>query len=425
MANKQFPMSVVVMIAAIAMILGTIGGGLAGGTAALLLDDDPASEATATPARSADLTSSDPTPTSTEADLVPVVPTEEAGGVPVRAEPTATTEPEEDGVAIETEDVQPVPSVADIVEGVSAAVVTVVNQQRFQGFTGDGMELQPAGTGTGFVISADGYIVTNNHVVEGSAALEVILADGERVEATLVGSDGFTDLAVVKVDRQLDVVLAFGDSSALRPGEEVVAIGSALGDFTNTVTQGVVSALGRTLSGGVGPNLENMIQHDAAINPGNSGGPLFNMSGEVIGVNTAVVRQAAPGISAEGLGFAIPSSTVQEIVGSLIESGQVIRPYLGISYEPVTPRSATAQGLDVQNGVLVTELPTGGPAARAGLQVGDIITRLAGEAIDQDNPLVNLLFKHQPGDTIEVEVYRQSTGETLTFDVTLEVRPDF
>jgi S1-C subfamily serine protease len=424
MANKQFPMGVVVMIAAIAMILGTIGGGLAGGTAALLLDDDDAtSEAMATPARSAELTSSDPTPTAIETDLVPVVPTEEAGGVPVRAEPTATTEPEDESAAVEDE--QPVPSIADIVEGVSGAVVTVVNQQRFQGFTGDGTELQPAGTGTGFVISDDGYIVTNNHVVEGSAALEVILANGDRVEATLVGSDGFTDLAVVKVDRQMDVVVAFGDSSALRPGEEVVAIGSALGDFTNTVTQGVVSALGRTLSGGSGPNLENMIQHDAAINPGNSGGPLFNMSGEVIGVNTAVVRQAAPGISAEGLGFAIPSSTVQEIVSSLIESGQVVRPYLGISYEPVTPRSATAQGLDVQNGVLITELPTGGPAARAGLQVGDIITRLAGEEIDQDSPLVNLLFKHQPGDTIEVEVYRQSTGEILTFDVTLEVRPDF
>ena len=423
MANKQFPMGVVVMIAAIAMILGTIGGGLAGGTAALLLDNgEPASEAMATPVRSAELTSSDPTPTANEAELVPISPTEETGSVPVRAEPTEATEPEE---AAAVDDEQPIPSIADIVEDVSAAVVTVVNQQRFQGFTGDGTELQPAGTGTGFVISADGYIVTNNHVVEGSAALEVILADGERVEATLVGSDGFTDLAVVKVDRQMDVVLAFGDSSALRPGEEVVAIGSALGDFTNTVTQGVVSALGRTLSGGTGPNLENMIQHDAAINPGNSGGPLFNMSGEVIGVNTAVVRQAAPGISAEGLGFAIPSSTVQEIVSSLIESGQVVRPYLGISYEPVTPRSATAQGLNVQNGVLITELPTGGPAARAGLQVGDIITRLAGEEIDQDNPLVNLLFQHQPGDTIEVEVYRQSTGETLTFDVTLEVRPDF
>jgi S1-C subfamily serine protease len=420
MANKQFPMGVVVMIAAIAMILGTIGGGLAGGTAALLLDDDDAtSEA---PARSAELTSSDPTATVAEAELEPISPTEETENVPVRAEPTATTEPEDD-TTVEIE--RPMPSIADIVEGVSGAVVTVVNQQRFQGFTGDGTELQPAGTGTGFVISDDGYIVTNNHVVEGSAALEVILANGDRVEATLVGSDGFTDLAVVKVDRQMDVVVAFGDSSALRPGEEVVAIGSALGDFTNTVTQGVVSALGRTLSGGSGPNLENMIQHDAAINPGNSGGPLFNMSGEVIGVNTAVVRQAAPGISAEGLGFAIPSSTVQEIVSSLIESGQVVRPYLGISYEPVTPRSATAQGLDVQNGVLITELPTGGPAARAGLQVGDIITRLAGEEIDQDSPLVNLLFKHQPGDTIEVEVYRQSTGEILTFDVTLEVRPDF
>jgi S1-C subfamily serine protease len=412
-------MGVVVMIAAIAMILGTIGGGLAGGTAALILDSGRESAvATATPAPAAEQTRIDATPTVVEeTEVAEATATEEVDSVPVRAEPTAT--PEDDGAAE-----APMQSVADIVEVVSGAVVTVVNQQRFTGFTPDANELQPAGTGTGFVISEDGFIVTNQHVVEGSEALQVILADGERVDATLIGSDVFTDLAVVKVERQMETVVKFGDSGQLRPGEEVVAIGSALGDFTNTVTQGVVSALGRTLRGGGGPNLENMIQHDAAINPGNSGGPLFNMSGDVVGVNTAVVRQAAPGISAEGLGFAIPSSTVQKIVGSLIEHGQVVRPYMGISYEPVTPRSATAQGLAVQNGVLVTDLPTGGPAANAGLQIGDIITHLNGEQIDQDNPLVNLLFRYEPGDTIDVEVYRQSTGETLTFSVTLETRPD-
>lgn len=419
MANRQFPMGVVVVIAAIAMILGTIGGGLAGGTAALILDNnDSAAQATATPEPAAEEISDDAEAT-VEADATP---TEEPGAVPVRSEPTETIEDEQEDAEIELN--EPADSVADIVEVVSGAVVTVVNQQSFQGFTGEANQLQPAGTGTGFVISEDGYIVTNNHVVEGSESLEVILSDGETVPATLIGTDMFTDLAVVKVDRTMDVVVDFGDSNALRPGEEVVAIGSALGDFTNTVTQGVISALGRTLTGGE-RNLENMLQHDAAINPGNSGGPLFNMSGEVVGVNTAVVRQAAPGVSAEGLGFAIPSSTVQEIVGSLIEQGQVIRPYLGISYQPVTPRSATAQGLAVENGVLINDLPTGGPAAAAGLQIGDIITKLAGEEINQDNPLENLLFQHEPGDTIQVEVHRPSTGETLTFDVTLETRPDF
>ena len=414
MANRQFPMGVVVAIAAIAMILGTIGGGLAGGTAALLLDNDkdPVVEATATSPAAAEQTSNDePTATATEEEVAP-------GSVPVRNEPTATAEADEP-----TATEQPVRSVADIVEQVSAAVVTVINEQRFRGFTGDASELQPAGTGTGFVISEDGYIVTNNHVVEGSDALRVIMADGEEIPATLVGTDVFTDLAVVKVDRQMETVVAFGDSTALRPGEEVIAIGSALGDFTNTVTQGVISALGRTL-GDSGRNLENMIQHDAAINPGNSGGPLFNMAGEVVGVNTAVVRQAAPGISAEGLGFAIPSSTVQEVVTSLIENGQIVRPYLGITYEPITPRYAAAQGLPVQNGVLITDLPTGGPAAAAGMRTGDIITKLNGEEIDLDHPLVNLLFQYEPGDTIQVEVFRPSTGETLTFDVTLQTRPD-
>ncbi|MBA2452236.1 MAG: trypsin-like peptidase domain-containing protein [Chloroflexia bacterium] len=418
MVNRQFPMGVVVVIAAIAMLLGTIGGGLAGGTAALILDNGNEAAAPTSTAPSAEQTSNEVVPTA-EGQEQPAVatPDEQEPSLPVRSEPTATPEAE----------VTPEPaiaSVADIVEAVSGGVVTVINQQSFQGFNTTDPELQPAGTGTGFVISADGYIVTNEHVVRGSEALQVIMSDGETVDATLVGSDVFTDLAVVKVDRQMDTVVDFGDSGALRPGQEVVAIGSALGDFTNTVTQGVVSALGRTLSGGGGPALENMIQHDAAINPGNSGGPLFNMGGEVIGVNTAVVRQAAPGVSAEGLGFAIPSSTVQEIITQLIEGGAVVRPYLGITYEPISPSAATAQGLDVENGVIVTDLPTGGPAASAGLQINDIITKLNGEQIDLENPLVNMLFQYEPGETIQVEVHRPSTGETLTFDVTLETRPD-
>lgn len=421
MANRQFPMSVVVVIAAIAMLLGTIGGGLAGGTAALILDGESETVRPTATVPTAQQTSNEVAPTAEAGEEA------EATGeqsVPVRNDdPTAT--PDDEAPAAEASTDAATSSIADIVETVSGAVVTVINQQSFQGFETTDPQLEPAGTGTGFVISDDGYIVTNEHVVRGSVALQVILSNGETVDATLVGSDPFTDLAVVKVERQMETVVDFGDSAALRPGEEVVAIGSALGDFTNTVTQGVVSALGRTLSGGGGPALENMIQHDAAINPGNSGGPLFNMDGDVIGVNTAVVRQAAPGISAEGLGFAIPSSTVQEIITQLIETGTVVRPYLGIGYEPISPSAATAQGLDVENGVIVTDLPTGGPAANAGLQLDDIITKLNGEQIDLENPLVNMLFRYEPGETIQVEVYRPSTGETLTFDVTLETRPDF
>lgn len=408
MTNRQFPMSLVVTIAAIAMILGTIGGGLAGGTAALMLDrDDDKVEVTSTPSAQVDEVANEITPESSD---------------PTATEAAEPTAPQVTEVQHPTGQAETLPSIADIVAEVNDGVVTVINQQQFRGFFDEPSgDLQPAGTGTGFVISEDGYIVTNQHVVEGSESLEVIFANGERAEATLVGLDSFTDLAVIKVDQPMQTVLTFGDSTTLRPGDEIIAIGSALGDYTNTVTQGVISGLGRQLSG----NLRNMIQHDAAINPGNSGGPLLNMAGEVIGVNTAVVRQASTGVSAEGLGFAIPSASVQEIVNTLIAEGEVVRPYLGISYQVVTPNIASIEGFEVQYGVWVRDLPTGGPAATAGIQVNDIITALNGEQINLQNPLEDLLFQYQPGDTIQVEVHRPSTGETLTFDVTLETRPDF
>jgi 2-alkenal reductase len=304
-------------------------------------------------------------------------------------------------------------SVADIVEKVNPAVVTVINEQRFSGFYNDGSDLQPAGTGTGFIISTDGYIVTNNHVVEGSEALEVIFENGSIVDAELIGTDPFTDLAVVKINVEVPAIVPLGDSTALRPGEAVIAIGSALGEYSNTVTMGIVSGLGRSLGSDSGSTMENLIQHDAAINPGNSGGPLINMAGEVIGVNTAVVRNTGNGISAEGLGFAIPSETVERIATLLIEEGVVVRPYMGIVYQAVTPRFASAEGLPIDYGVLITDVPNG-PARDAGVRAGDIITEINGERIDQDNPLVNVLFQYKPGDTIEVEVYRPTTDETLT-----------
>jgi 2-alkenal reductase len=227
-----------------------------------------------------------------------------------------------------------------------------------------------------------------------------------------------TDLAVVKIEGEVPGVVPVGDSEALRPGEPVIAIGSALGQYTNTVTQGVVSGLGRSLA-----NLDNLIQHDASINPGNSGGPLVNMQGEVVGVNTAVIRNAGAGISAEGLGFAVPSSTVNQVVAQIIESGAVTRPYLGINFRPVTPQLAAAQGLPVEHGALIIDIPTDGPIAGSGVQVGDVITAINGETIDQENPLQSLLFQYDPGETVELEIVRPSTGETLTFDVTLGERP--
>jgi len=314
-------------------------------------------------------------------------------------------------------------NIADMVEDVNQAVVTVINKQTFAGFGQSSSELQPAGSGTGFIVSDDGYIITNNHVVEGSDSLSVLFVDGTEVDATLVGTDAITDIAVIKIDQRVPATVEIGDSSTLRVGEDIVAIGSALGEYTNTVTQGIVSGLGRSLDSQGGAGMENMIQHDAPINPGNSGGPLLNMQGQVVGVNTAVVRQAEPGVTAEGLGFAIPSNTVKDIASQLIENGQVVRPFLGISYQLINPQIAAAQNLPVDHGAFIADVVAGGPAATAGVQANDIVTAIDGQEISQTTSLQDILFQHKPGDTVELTIARGTTGETVTVQVTLGTRP--
>lgn len=314
-------------------------------------------------------------------------------------------------------------NIADMVEDVNKAVVTVINKQTFAGFGQTTSELQPAGSGTGFIVSTDGYVITNNHVVEGSDSLSVIFLDGTEIPATLVGADAISDLAVIKIQDPVPATVSLGDSSTLRVGEEVVAIGSALGEYTNTVTQGIVSGLGRSLDSQTGAGMENMIQHDAPINPGNSGGPLLNMQGQVVGVNTAVVRQAEPGVTAEGLGFAIPSNTVKDIARQLIDNGKIDRAFLGISYQLINPQLAAAQNLPVDHGAYVADLVAGGPAATAGVQVGDIITAIDGQDIGQTTSLQDLLFQHKPGDTIELTIARGDSGQTMSVKVTLGTRP--
>jgi|GEM_PF-682744 len=313
-------------------------------------------------------------------------------------------------------------SLADLVEEVNPAVVTVINQQEFGGFFNQQGDPQTAGTGTGFFISEDGYLVTNYHVVEGSDELRVIFADGTEVDGELVGTDPLTDLAVIKVDGEVPGYVELGDSSELRPGERVIAIGSPLGAYSNTVTEGIVSGIGRRVSG-TNAAIDNLIQHDAAINPGNSGGPLFTLDGKVVGVNTLVVRQSGNGISAEGLGFAIPSDTVLQVSQAIIEDGLVERPYLGITFQQISPTAAAALEIDVETGALVVEIQPG-PAADAGVEVNDVITHINGDEVNEDNTLTDLLFEYEPGDTVELTVYRDSTGETLTLDVTLGTRPE-
>jgi len=251
-------------------------------------------------------------------------------------------------------------------------------------------------------------------------SLSVILANGESRDATLVGADAFSDLAVIKISPEGLAIAPLGDSSRLVPGQMVIAIGSALGDFRNTVTVGVISGLGRTLEGDEF-NLEDLIQTDAAINQGNSGGPLVNIRGEVIGINTAIVRGSATGVVAEGLGFAIPSNTVREVVDQIIRTGRVARPYLGIGHQLVTPQVASYYGLAARSGILVMSVERNSPAERAGIQVGDVITHIDNVAINESTPFLNVLMRHRPGDRVKLTINRG--GQTLILDVTLGERP--
>ncbi len=315
--------------------------------------------------------------------------------------------------------------VADVAERVGPAVVTVINKLQSQPDPW-GFSYQPSqSSGSGVIVDARGYIVTNYHVVEGAAELTVIFQDGTSQPAQLIGDDyPFSDLAVIKVDGAGYPYATLGDSDALRVGEAVVAIGSALGDFRNTVTTGIVSGLGRSLAVDQDTVMEGMIQTDAAINHGNSGGPLVNLRGEVIGINTAIIRGSTSSLSgdvAEGLGFSIPSNTVRYVVEQLIDHGKVARPYLGLRTVTVNPSLAAYYKLPVDHGVYVTEVVRGTPAERAGIQRDDIITRIGDYALDDDHPLINVLSHFESGQTVSVEIYRGD--KTLNLEVTLGERP--
>jgi S1-C subfamily serine protease len=315
-------------------------------------------------------------------------------------------------------------AVVAAVKRVGPAVVTVVNtmpRQRVFGFFGDSVR-QPKGSGSGVIISPQGYIITNNHVVEGYESLEVIFADGATVPAEMIGTDAVTDLAVIKVNVSVPAVAELGDSDQLQIGEAVIAIGSPLGDFKNTVTYGVISALGRTLDTSDGTTYEKMIQTDAAINQGNSGGPLVNLAGQVIGINTAIVRGSSTGSAvAEGLGFSIPAQTVSEIASQLIAKGYVERPYLGVRWQIISPDIAQFNDLPMQWGVYVNTVMAGSTADLAGIRAGDIITRIGSDAIADQSGFVNILNHHKVGENVTIEVWRN--GQTLTLNAVLQARP--
>ncbi len=278
-----------------------------------------------------------------------------------------------------------------------------------------GYQTQAAAAGSGFILSADGYILTNYHVVEDSNSITVSLYDGTEYDATLVGCDESNDIAVLKIDAEGLTPVVLGDSDNLNVGDQVVAIGNPLGELTFSLTTGVVSALNRevTLSSNVTMNL---IQTDCAINSGNSGGALFNLYGEVIGITNAKYSSSSSSSEAsiDNIGFAIPLNHVKNIVKSLIETGSITKPYIGVTVSSV---SSEAQGYGLPTGAAVRSVEADSPAAKAGLEENDIITEVDGTAINSSTELVNYVGEKTPGDELTFKVYRQ--GEELELTVTI------
>src|SRR5215212_1736229 len=300
-----------------------------------------------------------------------------------------------------------------VVEMIGPAVVTVINKQIPEGET----EAVPTGSGSGFILDEEGHVVTNQHVVEGGVEFLVVLEDGQELPATLVGADINSDVAVLKVDPPVPAVARIGDSDNLLPGQSVLAIGSPLGTFTNTVTEGIISALGRTVPDDTGgPELLNLIQHDAAINPGNSGGPLVTLAGEVVGINTLGI------VDAQGLFFAVPAKTVTRVAEELIAEGAVDYPYLGLQLVPLDDAIVARWALPVEEGFYVQGVVAGGPSDAAGLQVGDIVTALELERVGEQQSMVGALFQYEPGDTVQLTVQRGLTS--MRVEVSLAERPE-
>ena len=268
--------------------------------------------------------------------------------------------------------------------------------------------------GSGVIVSEQGYVLTNNHVIEGGDTIELVTADGRKFPAKIVGTDPDTDIAVLKVEAEKLPAITLGNDEVLQVGDAVLAIGNPFG-VTNTVTSGIVSALGRNQ---LGINqFENFIQTDAAINQGNSGGPLVNLAGEVIGVNTLIVRGSNGGAVAEGLGFAIPIDTAQAVAAQIIAKGYFAHPYVGIAYQPITPAIAKAYDLPAEWGVYVSRVSPNSPATAAGLKRGDIITKVGDVAMDETHSYLNTLYSYNPGEHVTLTVIRE--GKTIQVDVTL------
>lgn len=304
-------------------------------------------------------------------------------------------------------------AVISVVEKVSSSVVAIgVTRQVFNPFDPFSIpKKEDATIGTGFVVSEEGIIITNKHVVSDAGPFSVVTKDGQKYETKRIYRDPILDLAIVKIDGSDLKALELGDSSKLKVGQTVIAIGNALGRFTNTVTTGVVSGLGRAVVAGdpfVGSleRLENLIQTDAAINPGNSGGPLLNSSGQVIGVDVAVTE------GAQNIGFAIPINTVKPIIDEFLTKGTVSRPFLGIRYRFISKDLAILN--EVPQGAYIQEVVDESPADKAGVLEGDIIIKINGQAINEENKVAEIVSKAKIGAHLELQVWRDGKELTLT-----------
>jgi serine protease Do len=275
--------------------------------------------------------------------------------------------------------------------------------------------LRPTSQGSGFFISEDGYLVTNNHVIDGGSAFTVLLSDGTEMDAKLIGHDPRTDLAVLKVDsKRKFTYVQWADDSKVRVGDWVVAVGNPFG-LGGTVTAGIVSARSRDLGGAY----DDYLQVDAAVNRGNSGGPSFNLNGEVVGINTAIF---SPNGANAGIAFAIPASVAKDVVNKLIKGGDIQRGWLGVKIEPVTQDVADSLGLSQAAGALVNEPQSGSPGERAGIKTGDVITAVNGETVKGPKELARMIGSMDPGKTVDISVWRD--GKSMNIKLTLGTLPD-
>jgi len=300
------------------------------------------------------------------------------------------------------------PAVVSITTRQAVAPQPHRNDPWFRFFNGDPEHDEPEmGLGSGVIVSPEGYILTNNHVVEGADEIEVTLSDSRRARAKVIGTDPDTDLAILRIELDRLPVIVWGNSDAVQVGDRVLAIGNPFG-VGQTVTSGIISALGRNQ---LGINtFENFIQTDAAINPGNSGGALVDVNGHLLGINTAIYSRSGGNM---GIGFAIPVSTARQVLEGIVKDGQVVRGWLGVEPLQITPELAETFGLQQTEGVIVTGVLQGGPAAKAGLKPGDVIARVAGQEVGNVSELLTRIAALPPGQNARIDIVRRNQAMSL------------